>query len=1396
MLNVSCQRKAENSALRFPFTLSLDSPMEPSAVEPIPTAVSSLLGVPGLITWDGDEANDAEVIGGIRPKSSPLPRRRSASDLKDCELELTPSSSRRVSFADALGLNLVKVKEFDSWDITVPLNFNAMEGETEVEEYYLSSLYTPSPSQEAMVLRVQEQKLELESIELLYQTTILRGVVRVLNVSFDKMVYIRTSLDAWATHFDLLAEYIPGSSDGDTDCFSFKLTLVPPFGEKGARVDFCLRYETPVGTFWANNSDQNYVMFCHQKIKVEKKSKEKPEKDKSGRRKSILKAISHDFPCDENWSSTNAESSDVHHRGGKMASVNTSESQSGALQDDRQKLMVESSRNSSRRNRRKAARLAKVRDYFTQREDETQEKEKGAVEPSQIPQESTFPQEKLSNGPEVQPLPPQGRKGFGMQATDSLSTCKLSPGIPDSTSWQESVKPEKIDPTFRSAPLELRGKQASLIPSSKSDSTDQPAAVSQNGDTSVFSVEGSALMQMETEKGGSAISTDITHSDNIVRLENSTAGPVPGSQTNSFMFGNVVAPPYCQGFGRVESGSPSFTHRGNRTSGQLHEWDSTAYTAQSYPSTEEVETHSCVSADTRGTPDDKPVDQQGSLKSNPEHFSSGLSTERESEPKRLSEEAGGLLGTHTALNTAAALRAQILNVNSGLQGSEENILPPQNQMHQDSKLSQTQTPLPNTTPSQTPVDTTLSQTQTPLPNTTPSQTPVDTALSQTQTLIDATQGSFLQSQTEMGSKHISAEMTLQGASCGYERPDESDEMENPLTDEWSTSPFTEIVDTPIAMLEPVDADLKVHTSETEEKITTEHQNFAVPRTDTLEEETSGTALKDDSIVIKEWTSLEKLMMRKQTDQVKDELSFEVSNILCNEENRHSIDNEDYDDVDGEMSNYVRYDDDKDTDKGSKFKEEDIHKEVELVMMNSKKYLVATKKEIDTSNGQPFLKKDRIVKDWEGTVEEEDTMGGYVEGDEWEIEEEEIVVEEEMVVGTKELEETGEVEETEEEVEKEKEEIMIREKIEEMVKEGAKVVKGEGEMEKEMEEVVVEEEMEDVKWIEWEEEEIVEEEEDIVEEEKEEEEIVEEETADVEVKEIVVDDQNELIDEFSMNMDNMNEGEGGKSTNVKVTEKSSPVDNTFMTNEVSNPCHKEGINDVRLDTKHPRGEEIESINGEGETCIQSDTSVSGQEGEGETCIQSDTSVSGKEGEGETCIQSDTSVSGKEGEGETCIQSDTSVSGKEGEGETCIQSDTSVSGREGEGEGEEDHASTESLSEDKIELYMRSLRAVQKLRNKDLALSLGKRPSISRRGSKPSMTSISESVDEEHPSNQEDQPDTETVEHQPTSTLPLVEGGHDSTRSNIMWWRESFSWHNPSKTLLYTILFVVFFFAAYH
>uniref|UniRef100_A0A3Q3VLU7 CBM21 domain-containing protein n=1 Tax=Mola mola TaxID=94237 RepID=A0A3Q3VLU7_MOLML len=234
--------------------------------EPRPSGACGLLGVPVQSTLDLDldlDDDEGEVVIGIRPKSSPLPRRKSSASEEDSEPGPPLCGSRRVSFADAKGLSLVQVKEFDTWDVPNLPGYDTPESKgKDAEEYFLSPLTFSVPlSTEELLNKVHEQKVELETIELIPGTTILKGVIRVLNVSFLKAVYVRTTLDSWSSHFDLLAEYVPGSSESLTDCFSFKLTLVPPFGEQGARVDFCVRYETPVGTFWANNNNRNYVMF-------------------------------------------------------------------------------------------------------------------------------------------------------------------------------------------------------------------------------------------------------------------------------------------------------------------------------------------------------------------------------------------------------------------------------------------------------------------------------------------------------------------------------------------------------------------------------------------------------------------------------------------------------------------------------------------------------------------------------------------------------------------------------------------------------------------------------------------------------------------------------------------------------------------------------------------------------------------------------------------------------------------------------------------------------------------------------------------------------------------------------------------------------------------------------
>ncbi|XP_067293017.1 protein phosphatase 1 regulatory subunit 3A-like [Pseudorasbora parva] len=240
-------------------------------------ASSNLLSLPVTCPWDEDE--ESLGLEGIKPKSSPIPRRRSSVSSDDSLPP--PSSSRRVSFADAFGLSLVSVKQFDARGVTGPSG--PLESDlNEDKGYYMVPLFTLPQTVEELSLRVHKQKLELESLELLSGTSTLRGIVRVLNVCFDKMVYVRTSLDSWRSHFDLLAEHVPGSNNGRMDCFSFKLTLVP-FGEEGARVDFCLRYDTSLGTFWANNNEENYSLFCCEKIK------EKPPNVCENRRKSCLK---------------------------------------------------------------------------------------------------------------------------------------------------------------------------------------------------------------------------------------------------------------------------------------------------------------------------------------------------------------------------------------------------------------------------------------------------------------------------------------------------------------------------------------------------------------------------------------------------------------------------------------------------------------------------------------------------------------------------------------------------------------------------------------------------------------------------------------------------------------------------------------------------------------------------------------------------------------------------------------------------------------------------------------------------------------------------------------------------------------------------------------------------
>ncbi|XP_004382674.1 protein phosphatase 1 regulatory subunit 3A [Trichechus manatus latirostris] len=236
--------------------------MEPSE-EPSQISKDNFLEVPNL---SDSLSEDEEVKPTFKAGFSPQPSRRGSESSEDMYVDTPSSGSRRVSFADTFGFNLVSVKEFDCWELpSGSTNLDLSKDIFHMEEYVLSPLFDLPSSKEDLMQKLQVQKAVLESTEYLPGSTSMKGIIRVLNISFQKLVYVRMSLDDWQTYYDILAEYVPNSCDGETDQFTFKIVLVPPYQKDGSRVEFCIRYETSVGTFWSNNNGINYTLVCQKK---------------------------------------------------------------------------------------------------------------------------------------------------------------------------------------------------------------------------------------------------------------------------------------------------------------------------------------------------------------------------------------------------------------------------------------------------------------------------------------------------------------------------------------------------------------------------------------------------------------------------------------------------------------------------------------------------------------------------------------------------------------------------------------------------------------------------------------------------------------------------------------------------------------------------------------------------------------------------------------------------------------------------------------------------------------------------------------------------------------------------------------------------------------------------
>ncbi|XP_040009121.1 protein phosphatase 1 regulatory subunit 3A isoform X3 [Xiphias gladius] len=222
---------------------------------------------------DDDDDDEDDVTEDVRliPRCSPVPRKRGPSIYDEAaeymRIHLELSAGKKVAFADTTGGDLVDVKEFVAFDSDEEADSERWKKEEakyrkpERKATYRVRPEFNAPAGSALLQAVHANKVEVEQIAPVENEPLaFTALIRVLNISFHKAVYIRSTMDNWVTYFDHLAEYVQGSHDGDTDRFSSKLSFVPPFSTHGSRIEFVVRYETSVGDFWANNSSMNYVV--------------------------------------------------------------------------------------------------------------------------------------------------------------------------------------------------------------------------------------------------------------------------------------------------------------------------------------------------------------------------------------------------------------------------------------------------------------------------------------------------------------------------------------------------------------------------------------------------------------------------------------------------------------------------------------------------------------------------------------------------------------------------------------------------------------------------------------------------------------------------------------------------------------------------------------------------------------------------------------------------------------------------------------------------------------------------------------------------------------------------------------------------------------------------------
>ncbi|XP_018020774.1 protein phosphatase 1 regulatory subunit 3B isoform X2 [Hyalella azteca] len=189
---------------------------------------------------------------------------------------------KRVAFADTLGHTLAQIKVITErpdcppfWSAEFIEKVTGGFSAEKPPNRWELTFSQPVSDYMGFKLRLDRENVALENVVIEETQGIVKGTVKVRNLSFHKDVLVRYSSDAWLSSRDVSGVFIPAPTTSVAydlyDRFSFEIPL--PEANLTDKLEFCVRFSCDGREYWDNNSGRNYVAISFRSKNDEKKNK-------------------------------------------------------------------------------------------------------------------------------------------------------------------------------------------------------------------------------------------------------------------------------------------------------------------------------------------------------------------------------------------------------------------------------------------------------------------------------------------------------------------------------------------------------------------------------------------------------------------------------------------------------------------------------------------------------------------------------------------------------------------------------------------------------------------------------------------------------------------------------------------------------------------------------------------------------------------------------------------------------------------------------------------------------------------------------------------------------------------------------------------------------------------